>query len=65
MEHGIGAAAGQVWKFLKEKGESSTSAIVKGTKLSSTEVHRAIGWLAREDKICMRKDKRAERITLK
>ena len=51
MEHGIGAAAGQVWKFLKEKGESSTSAIVKGTKLSSTEVHRAIGWLAREDKI--------------
>ncbi len=65
MEHGIGAAAGQVWAFLKANGECTASAIIKGTKLPSTQAHRAIGWLAREEKICMRKDKRAERISLK
>lgn len=65
MEENIGCVAGQVWQFLKDNGEASTSAIIKGTNLPANHVHRAIGWLAREEKLRFRKDKRAERISLR
>lgn len=64
MEDNIGCVAGQVWQFLKDNGEASNSAIIKGTNLPANQVQRAIGWLAREEKICIRKDKRSERISL-
>jgi hypothetical protein len=65
MKHGIGLAAGKVWAYLNENGETPTSAIAGKTALTATEVQRAIGWLAREDKIEISKAKRTETIRLR
>jgi hypothetical protein len=64
-DHGIGVAAGKVWYYLNEKGEASPSRIVQGTGMPNDLVQRAIGWLAREDKLHIEKTKRGERIRLR
>lgn len=47
----IGAAAGDVWRYLAQEGPTSLAQLKKGLELSGPQVERAIGWLAREDKI--------------
>ena len=47
----IGVDAGRVWKTLSTWGESDISAIAKYSRIEKDEVHAALGWLAREDKI--------------
>jgi hypothetical protein len=47
----IGANAGKVWQFLKEKGPKPIAHVAKGAGLKRASFDRAIGWLAREDKI--------------
>ena len=44
--------AGKVWKTLNSWGSCTESQLMENTKLSEKEVHAAIGWLARENKIC-------------
>lgn len=65
MIHDIGTAAGVIWKILKDKGETSVSRLGKTTGLSSSMLHLALGWLAREDKIRFRRDRRTTLISLK
>ena len=51
----IGNLAGIVWRTLNEKGKLSFEALQRETMLDSESVSTAIGWLAREDKICFDK----------
>lgn len=63
----IGQAAGQVYRLL-EKGESNLAGIKKNFKENGFEsqmVFMALGWLAREDKICMQKTSNSWIISLK
>ena len=47
----FGINAGKVWKALNSWGSCTESQLIENTRLSSKEVHAAIGWLARENKI--------------
>ncbi len=64
MENTIGTAAGKVWKFLNINGPSSSTKIANETGLSKNEVQRALGWLAREEKIAFEQNGRTEIISL-
>ena len=65
MENTIGAAAGKVWKFLDTYGPSSSTKIANETGINKNDVQRAIGWLAREEKITFEQKGRTEFISLK
>lgn len=65
MAESIGIAAGVVWKYLDKNGPTSTSKIIKETKLDAKVAQRAIGWLASEDKLAIEIIGRAETISLK
>ena len=47
----IGENAGRIWSLLEGNSGMSPSAIGKSLKLKGGDVDRAVGWLAREDKI--------------
>jgi len=47
----IGENAGKIWSLLETNGGLSPSAIGKRLNLKSADVDRAVGWLAREDKV--------------
>ena len=48
----VGANAGKVWTTLDVHGPLTFSNLLKNTKLSLNDLYVAIGWLARENKIC-------------
>ena len=48
----FGRNAGKVWVALNTKGALNESSLIKNTKLSENELYAAVGWLARENKIC-------------
>ncbi len=56
----IGEAAGKVWQCINKLGEVSPSKLASETGLSTKEVQRAIGWLAREGKLIIESDGRTE-----
>lgn len=47
----FGEQAGTVWRTLHEKGDLSESELLSFTQLTDKQLHAAIGWLARENKI--------------
>jgi hypothetical protein len=47
----IGTKAGRVWKILDIWGEADYTSIKRLSDLNDQEIHTALGWLAREDKI--------------
>ena len=47
----IGEAAGRIWKYLAEHGETTLRQLQRGTTLPERLLHMGIGWLAREDKL--------------
>lgn len=51
----IGSNAGKVWRILNENGELSMFALCHELGLTFEDVALAIGWLARENKILLRK----------
>ena len=51
LESEIGAYAGRVWKILDIWGDADFITIKRLSDLEKNEVHTALGWLAREDKI--------------
>lgn len=55
----FGESAGKVWMALSKHGEKAISIneIAKETKLKPTDVFAALGWLGREGKIKIKKDK--------
>ena len=61
----IGDAAGKIWHFLDQNGEASVNKITTETGLSKNDIQRAIGWLAKEDKINIELKGRVETLSLK
>ncbi len=61
----IGSAAGMIWNVLKKEGEANVTQLQKKTNLPQSQFFMALGWLAREDKIQFRRDRRALFIGLK
>ena len=51
IESIFGVKAGIVWDTLNENGPCTIADLVKTTSLSREEVHGALGWLGRENKI--------------
>ena len=49
----IGTNAGKIWKIMDIWGEVEFSTIKKLTDADDEEVYSALGWLARENKICI------------
>ncbi len=64
MEHEIGEAAGQIWRWLEENGETAVTRLRQETKLSDQLLHMGLGWLAREGKIELVKDRRTVKVAL-
>ena len=64
MANTIGAAAGKIWKFLNKNGPASISKVATETGINKNDIQRAIGWLAREEKITIEQKGRTETISL-
>ena len=64
MANTIGAAAGKIWKFLNKNGPTSISKVATETGITKNDIQRAIGWLAREEKITIEQKGRTETISL-
>ena len=64
MEHEIGEAAGQIWRWLEENGETAVTRLRQETKRSDQLLHMGLGWLAREGKIELVKDRRTVKVSL-
>lgn len=65
MQRTIGDAAGKIWKYLETNGQTSTTKLAIECELDIKLVQRAIGWLAREDKLTSIQKGRSEFISLK
>ncbi|MDR2426227.1 MAG: winged helix-turn-helix domain-containing protein [Endomicrobium sp.] len=61
----IGSAAGEIWKYLNENGESSPIKIKANLGLSNTMLYLALGWLSRENKVTIIQSDYSYRISLK
>lgn len=61
----IDTAAGIVWKYLHDNGSASVTKIATETEIQNKDVQRAIGWLAKEDKLLIEINGRVEIISLK
>jgi len=61
----FGINAGKVWHILREKGSLSAKAIAKETGIKLNEVFGALGWLGREGKIEIIKEKKTTKYKLK
>jgi len=49
----IGSDAARVWRILEIWGEVDIHSIQRLADVQEEDVHTALGWLAREDKICI------------
>ena len=63
--NGIGEDAGSLWEVLSLNGPSTIAALKKTRNLSEVEIQRAIGWLAREDKILFQQKGKSVLVALK
>ncbi len=66
MNQTIGEKAGMVWKYLsKEKSPVTLTNLKKNIKgTSESELHYALGWLAREEKVNIYKENRTTYVRL-
>lgn len=53
----IGVDAGKIWKLLNSQGNCDITSITKNTQITVKETYSAIGWLARENKIWMARER--------
>lgn len=65
MNEQIGNAAGQIWRYLHEHGETSSAQLKKQLGLSAELFNQAIGWLAREDKLIFKGKGAARKLAVK
>ncbi len=65
LEQEIGDAAGKLWKVLHEKGPMPKTKLPKAAGVSPQLATMAIGWLAREGKLTLTKEKMSDLIGLK
>jgi len=60
----IGEIAGKIWKTLDTEGVLSFAQLVKKVKEPRDVVMQGIGWLAREDKVCVVDEGRKRTVSL-
>ena len=65
MTKTIGSTAGSIWSYLSKNETASITKLANDTGLGKNEIQRALGWLAREDKIEIVQKGRTETISLK
>lgn len=63
--HDIGETAGKVWRLMHQRGPATVAEIATGVGCQPIAVERAVGWLAREDKLHFEGAGPGERISLK
>ncbi len=61
----IGEAAGDVWRLLNQGGPQTLAQLKKKLNGSSEMLEFAVGWLAREDKLEILKEKKSTLLRLK
>ncbi len=61
----IGETAGIVWQTLSKNGPTTIAKLVKAVREPRDTVMQALGWLAREDKICIEDEGRARMVSLR
>jgi len=61
----IGRTAGEIWNYLSEHDEATLSRLSKDLNKTERLISMAIGWLAREEKLQFRQERRAYYISLK
>jgi len=61
----IGAAAGELYRYLHKNGQVSLTKLRKDLPLATGKLDQALGWLAREDKLDFIRDKRSVFVGLK
>jgi hypothetical protein len=61
----VGNAAGEVWRLLNQGGPQTLAQLRKKLDGSSELLAFAVGWLAREDKLEILKDKKSILLRLK
>ena len=64
MQDEIGNAAGVVWEFLDQHGDTALVTLKERTGLSEGILFMALGWLAREEKVTPLKEGRTIRVSL-
>jgi hypothetical protein len=60
----IGETAGVVWRVLSENGPMSLTKLVKAVDEPRDTVMQALGWLARENKVCIEDEGRTRMVSL-
>jgi hypothetical protein len=65
MEATIGDAAGMIWEYLNEHGQTSLGRLRQGTKLSDQFLLMGVGWLAREGKVSIVRQGRTVKVSLR
>ncbi len=65
MEAEIGNAAGIIWRYLDQHGDTTLSKLKQGTKLTDQVLLMGVGWLAKEGKLTVVKDVRTLKVGLK
>ncbi len=64
MQDQVGATAGKIYEKLGIQGQMSMSRLKKEVGETDTLVAMAVGWLAREGKVNLSKNRNALKITL-
>jgi len=64
MDTQIGEAAGRIWQYLAEQGEVTLPQLQRGTTLPERLVLMGVGWLAREDKLCLVQERGVVKLSL-
>lgn len=64
MHEEIGMTAGAIWQALNTKGELSLPSLKQQVKAKSPVFDWAVGWLAREDKVVIRRFQKSYRVRL-
>jgi hypothetical protein len=65
MNEEIGTMAGAIWRELDANGETTLAKLKKELNAASPLFDWGIGWLAREDKIQLTREKRTVLVCLK
>ncbi len=61
----IGAVAGDVWDVLDAQGPQNLVKLVKAVGKPRDQVMQAVGWLAREEKVCIDEEGRGKVVSLR
>jgi DNA-binding transcriptional ArsR family regulator len=61
----VGQTAGTTWQVLSEQGPMSMAKLVRAVGEPRDTVMQALGWLAREDKICIEEEGRSRIVSLR